>query len=394
MRQWLIGITIACMPLLADASARLNSCRIQERNHTTQIHLRTTNPVTYHTFSLNSPSRLVIDLDHTITTKHPCRIVNAPTLVKSIRTGHPSPSLFRLVIDLKQPAKHVTLHHQITPNHKELFFTLTSTKHHQLTRVEQAAKPLWPTRTKQQIIPEPPITPERTVIVIDPGHGGKDPGATGARGYHEKDIVLSIAKRLQKDINRYTPYRAVLTRRSDYYLTLRQRLKFARDHHARLFISVHADAFHRRRAHGASVFALSERGASSEAAHWLASKENASELLGGVSLDDKTMLLKSVLIDLSQSASVRESMDLGKRILTQLDNVTNLHHNKVEEAAFVVLKSPDIPSLLIETGFLSNPREERSLIRRGYQEKLAMAITQGIKRYMQTQHSRHHNNRK
>lgn len=388
MRHWLLGISLACLPLLADAAAHLNNCRIQENNHRTQIHLRTSSPVTYHTFSLTSPSRLVIDLDHTETSKHPCQIIHTTSLIKSIRTGHPNPSLFRLVIDLNKPAKTLTLKHQTTPNHKELFFTLSSIKDHPLNRIEQAAQPLWATRKKQQLIPKPPITPERTVIVIDPGHGGKDPGATGVRGYHEKDIVLSIAKRLQHDINHYTPYRAILTRNRDHYLTLRQRLKFARDHHARLFISVHADAFHRRRAHGASVYALSERGASSEAAHWLASKENASELLGGVTLDDKTMLLKSVLIDLSQSASVRESMDLGRRILAQIDGVTNLHHSKVEEAAFVVLKSPDIPSLLIETGFLSNPREERSLIRRDYQEKLAMAITRGIKHYMRTQHAR------
>lgn len=219
------------------------------------------------------------------------------------------------------------------------------------------------------------------MIVIDPGHGGKDPGATGPRGIHEKDIVLKISKALQQDINRQPGFKAVLTRKSDYYLTLRQRLQIARRYHADMFIAIHADADPGRHAEGASVFALSLRGATSEAARWIAKNENASELVGGVDLGDKSTLLKSVLLNLSQTATIRASLRIGQRIIDTIDNVVHLHHNKVEQAAFVVLKSPDIPSLLIETGFITNPREERKLINHKYQQKLAIAIMQGIRHY-------------
>ena len=218
------------------------------------------------------------------------------------------------------------------------------------------------------------------IVVIDPGHGGKDPGATGPGGIHEKDVVLKIAKYLQKAINQQPHMKAILTRNSDYFISLRQRLAIARKHKGDIFIAIHADAFRDSHSHGASVFALSLRGASSEQARWLAEKENYSEL-GGVNLDDKGDMLRSVLLDLSQTATIGSSLLLGQDILKNLGQLSRLHHRNVEQAAFVVLKSPDIPSVLIETGFLSNPKDEKNLNSATYQKKLAKAICYGVSKY-------------
>lgn len=225
--------------------------------------------------------------------------------------------------------------------------------------------------------------PRDVVVVLDPGHGGKDPGATGAKGTKEKDVVLKIAKVLQSEINSTPGMRAYLTRSTDDYLSLRKRLDIARQKEADLFISIHADAFVSKHSRGASVFALSAKGATSEAARWLAEKENYSEL-GGVDLGklhDKSGVVRSVLIDLSQTATIRSSLLLGKMVLNKLDDLTVLHHDKVEQAQFVVLKSPDIPSILIETGFITNPKEEKNLNSRWYHKKLSKALVQGIESY-------------
>jgi N-acetylmuramoyl-L-alanine amidase len=222
------------------------------------------------------------------------------------------------------------------------------------------------------------------IVVIDAGHGGKDPGATGPRGTHEKRVVLQIAHLLKQSIDRYPGFKAVLTRSDDRYLTLRRRLALARIYHGDMFVAIHADAFINSRAHGASVFALSQRGATSEAARWLAERENQSELMGGVDLADKDRLLRSVLIDLSQTATIGASLKIGSGMITNLRQIVPMHANRVEQAAFVVLKSPDIPSLLVETGFISNPTEEQQLILRSHQQKLANAMARGIVRYFHT----------
>ena len=225
--------------------------------------------------------------------------------------------------------------------------------------------------------------PRDTIIVIDPGHGGKDPGATGVNNIHEKNVVLAISRDISDDINRKSGFKAYLTRNKDVFLSLRQRLRVARKRHADMFVAIHADAYNNSSAHGASVFALSLRGATSEAARWLAERENQSELIGGVDLADKDKLLRSVLIDLSQSATIRTSLAIGKGVIKDLTRVARIHHAKVEQAAFVVLKSPDIPSLLIETGFLSNRREARKLSNKSYQRKIAKAISLGIVSHFQ-----------
>lgn len=222
-------------------------------------------------------------------------------------------------------------------------------------------------------------------VIVDAGHGGHDSGAIGARGHTEKSIVLAIAKKLADKINATPSMRAVLTRNGDYFVTLRQRLVFARKQSADLFIAIHADAYFEKNATGASVYALSQRGATSEAARWLAQRDNYSEL-GGVelgALKDHSAMLRSVLIDLAQTATIQDSIWLGNRVLNALDNISRLHYTHVEQAPFVVLKSPDIPSILVETGFITNPTEESRLINPAYQERIARAIYQGITQYSQ-----------
>lgn len=227
--------------------------------------------------------------------------------------------------------------------------------------------------------------PKKFTIVIDAGHGGKDSGALGKNGAREKDIVLSIARKLVKKMNAQPNVHAVLTRNDDYFVPLRSRLKLARQQKADLFVAIHADAYFEKHATGASVYALSQHGASNEAARWLAQRSNYAEL-GGVtfnSLVDKDPMVRSVLVDLAQTTTIKDSIHLGGRVLGALEQVSSLHHANVERAPFVVLKSPDIPSILVETGFISNPKEEKRLANPVYQEKLAQALHVGIKQYMQ-----------
>lgn len=223
-------------------------------------------------------------------------------------------------------------------------------------------------------------------IVIDAGHGGKDTGALGQQGTAEKNIVLSIAKRLALQINKQPNMKAILTRSGDYFVPLRYRLQLARKDSADLFIAIHADAFFNNHAEGASVYALSQRGATSEAGRWLAKQENYSELDGVElnTLQDHSRLLRYVLIDLAQTTTIRDSLRLGNKVLDALDTISELHHTHVEQAPFVVLKSPDIPSILVEVGFISNPREEKRLQDVRYQEKIVYALQRGVLAYLNT----------
>lgn len=216
------------------------------------------------------------------------------------------------------------------------------------------------------------------VVAVDAGHGGQDVGAIGPSGTYEKDIVLAVAREVARLINRQPGMRAVLTRDGDYFLPLRTRMDRARAKRADLFISVHADAVHDRRVQGSSVYVLSQRGASSEAAKWLAASENAADLVGGVSLDDKDRMLKSVLLDLSQAASLDASTDLANSVLRGLRGIGRVHQRRVQHAGFMVLKSPDIPSILVETAFISNPVEEKRLRSESYRQKVARAIFNGV----------------
>ena len=233
-------------------------------------------------------------------------------------------------------------------------------------------------------IPPVPVgykPPRDVVIAIDAGHGGHDVGAVGPKGTYEKDIVLQIAQQLAKEINKQHGMRAILTRTGDEYVGLRDRMHRARQRQADLFVSIHADAFRDRRVRGSSVYVLSQNGASSEAARWLAENENSADLVGGVRLGDKDDVVKSVLLDLSQTASIDASIDAADSVLAALKSIGKVHKRSVQKAGFMVLKSPDIPSLLVETAFISNPTEEQRLRSRVYQRKLASALANGIVDY-------------
>lgn len=221
-------------------------------------------------------------------------------------------------------------------------------------------------------------------IAIDAGHGGEDPGARGANGSREKDLTLAIAKKLKAQIDAEPNMRGILTRDADFFVPLHNRVVKARNMKADLFVSIHADAFTNQAAKGSSVFALSERGATSASARYLAKKENESDLIGGVSLDNKDPVLARTLLDLSQAATINDSLKLGKAVLGQVGQINSLHKGSVEQAAFAVLKSPDIPSILVETAFISNPEEERKLNDETHQDKLAASILNGIKKYFAT----------
>lgn len=279
-------------------------------------------------------------------------------------------ALLMPLLVLASSHKTIKTHHHITKKiqHQKTIQKKVST-HHVITR---EIKPMY----------APANNGRNAVIVIDPGHGGKDPGASGSGGIDEKNVVLAIAKDLDVDLKKEPHITPELTRHGDYFVTLRGRLRLARKGRADLFMAIHADAYSDNYAHGASVFALSEQGASSEAARWLAQKENYSEL-GGVDLADKSYELRSVLIDLSQTASISESLQYGWSIVNALrQNHMTLHRGTVEQAPFVVLKSPDIPSLLIETGFISNQQEELNLNNPDYQQKLAEALAEGVVSYL------------
>jgi N-acetylmuramoyl-L-alanine amidase len=219
------------------------------------------------------------------------------------------------------------------------------------------------------------------VVAVDAGHGGEDPGAKGRGGAHEKNVTLAIARKLKSLLDREPNMRGVLTRDGDYFIPLHHRVEKARKVYADLFVSVHADAFIKPNARGSSVFALSERGATSSAAKWLAKKENDADLIGGVNLDVQDPYLKMTLADLSFSAQINDSLKLARAVLTELGGINALHKSDVEQAGFAVLKAPDIPSILVETAFISNPDEERKLENETYQDQMADAILAGIKRY-------------
>jgi len=227
-----------------------------------------------------------------------------------------------------------------------------------------------------------PAVNRMITVVLDAGHGGEDPGARGRGGTQEKNVTLAIAKRLKARIDLEPGMRAILTRDGDYFIPLGQRVVKARRVQADLFVSVHADAFVQPHARGSSVFALSDRGATSAAARWLAKRENESDLIGGVNLDVKDPVLARTLLDLSQTATINDSLKLGRAVLGHLGDINTLHKQSVEQAGFAVLKAPDIPSILVETAFISNPEEERRLKDSAYQDKLANAIFQGIRRYL------------
>ena len=334
-----------------------------------------TRPTHAQLFALPHPDRLVVDLKNTQLATSLKNVNLSRTAIKNIRVGYPSHDVIRMVFDLKTPQQFKILS---PPHNPTLIINLHSTAKNSLKKNLAKAMPSLPGIVEKK----PVIRP--VVIAVDAGHGGHDPGAIGPNGEKEKNITLAIAKHLAYLINQHSNMRAVLTRRGDYYVGLRGRLQIARQDNADLFIALHADSYFNNHASGASVYALSQHGATSEAARWLARRDNYSEL-GGVDLrelGDQSALLRSVLIDLAQTATITDSLHLGSMMLANLKNVTRLHYSRVEQAPFMVLKSPDIPSILVEMGFISNAKEETRLSDENYQNQIALALFNSIENYL------------
>lgn len=388
LRYFLI-ILLTMFGFSALAESTLSNLHVSRSPQEWHFVFTMSSPVPYNIFMLDNPERIVVDLKDIRLHHSFSNAQYADTPVKNIRMGPHGENGLRLVLDLAYPVQLKTraLQDPLHDNSGQLILDLKR-------RGQKVLAFSWPfpanstkKKSSEELPPPAPVQIEspyhsqNVIVVIDPGHGGKDPGATGERGVKEKMVVLQIANALKKDINRQRGFTAVLTRDQDYYIPLRQRLGIARKYKADMFISIHADAYRNRDARGASVFALSPRGATSEAARWLATRENESELMGGVDLSDKTNVLRSVLLNLSQTATIRASLQLGQDIIQSLGHITLLHHGRVEQAAFVVLKSPDIPSLLIESGYISNLTEERLLNNNAYRNRLADAVTKGVTDY-------------
>ena len=361
----------------------------------TRVVFDTSGSVNHKVFSLQNPDRLVIDVTSARVAKSMDTKQVSGGLVKGVRAAQNKKDTLRIVLDLKQAAKPQAF--SLKPNEQyghRLVIDLydaagsgnkTASKTVSQPASQPASQPVSQvaTRTAQplQVKAAAPTAARDLVIAIDAGHGGEDPGAIGRNGTREKTVVLAIARQLAELIRKEPGMRPVLIREGDYYIGLRQRMDKARKHNADLFISIHADAFRDHRARGSSVFVLSRRGASSEMARWIAAKENAADLAGGVSLDDKDDVLAGVLLDLSQSASIAASHEVASNMLGELKRIGKTHKSDVQRAGFVVLKSPDIPSILVETAFISNPDEENKLRSRQHQAKLAQAMLSGIRDY-------------
>ncbi len=389
-RRGLLKLGAASLTLLVTRTAAgaigrssVMAVRVWPAPDYTRITLEDSQPLIFSYQQLSNPARLLVDLEgvefNSVLAKLPGRISAADPYIKQIRAGRNRPGVVRLVVDLKGKVK-------------PQVFTLKPVGEYGYRLVldlypADPIDPLMALLQKQPKLPQqqpgenPGEIARMVTIMLDPGHGGEDPGATGQAGTHEKNVVLSIARRLRKRIEAEPNMRTVMTRDGDYFIPLGQRVEKARRVQADLFVSVHADAFTNRTAHGSSVFVLSEHGASSAAARWLARRENASDLIGGVDLKVKDPYLARTLLDLSQTATSNDSMKLGRDVLGQLGDVNPLHQGRVEEAAFAVLKAPDIPSILVETDFISNPEEERRLNDDAYQDVIADAIFKGVKNY-------------
>ncbi|WP_426177456.1 N-acetylmuramoyl-L-alanine amidase [Massilia sp. TWR1-2-2] len=352
-------------------------------------------------FVVPDPHRLVVDiegLDLNPTLKSlVAKIQSGDPYIKQVRVGQNRPNVVRLVFDLKEEIKPQVFALEPVGAYKHrLIFDL-----YPVTPVDPIAAmiekgewlrdgaapigqpelPALARAAEPKADPRQPKVARLITIALDPGHGGEDPGAIGASGSREKDIVLAIAKRLKFKLEELPNVRVMLTRDGDYFVPLGVRVEKARKVQADLFVSLHADAFVEPSARGSSVFVLSEKGASSTAARWLANKENLADSIGGINLGSTSKQLASVLFDLSTTAQINDSLKLGRAVLGEIGGIARLHKGAVEQAGFAVLKAPDIPSILIETAFISNPEEEARLKDNGYQDQIASAITKGIRRY-------------
>lgn len=379
---WLAGHAAVCAEAVDFKGVRLWAAP----DHT-RVVFDTSGSVTHKIFSLQNPDRLVIDVPAARVATSMKAAQASGGLVKGVRTAHKDKDTLRIVLDLTQGAKPQAF--SLKPNEQyghrlviDLYEVGKPDNQAAASAASAASEIAKPAPVKTTTAAAATATPLRElVIAIDAGHGGEDPGAIGRRGTREKTVVLEIARKLAALIDKEPGMRPVLVREGDYYIGLRQRIDKARKANADLFISIHADAFRDQRAHGSSVFVLSRNGASSEMARWIAAKENAADLAGGVRLDDKDDVLAGVLLDLSQSASIAASHEVATNMLGELKRLGKTHKSSVQRAGFVVLKSPDIPSILVETAFISNPTEEDNLRNSQHQAKLAQAMLSGVRDY-------------
>lgn len=404
---------LLCLLWLPSAFAEIavTSARIWPAQDYTRLTLESKQPIRYNLFSLKNPERLVIDLEdveiNASLNDLAGKIGSDDPYIKSVRIGRFKPGTVRLVLDLKAQVKPQLFSlmpvaeygHRLVLDVYPLvpvdpLMALAQQGETKLTAseptaasavaetpakpvVEQASEPI----AKPAPLAQTEFSNRVLLIAVDAGHGGEDPGARGRRGTHEKDVTLAIARRLKAQIDDTPGMRAILIRDGDYFIPLGGRVEKARKAHADLFVSIHADAFVKSTARGSSVFALSEHGATSASARWLAKKENEADLIGGVNLAAKDPYLARTLLDLSQTATINDSLKLANHVLREIGSINTLHRGHVEQAGFAVLKSPDTPSILVETAFISNPTEEQRLNDDAYQEKIAHAILGGVKRY-------------
>jgi N-acetylmuramoyl-L-alanine amidase len=361
-------LALVWAPLAGAAEHTVEDIRMWTAPDHTRLVLDMDGRVDYRLFRLEDPARVVVDLEATRSRAGRDDLDLPDPVLRDVRTGYPEPGTFRVVMDLKRDVNPKTFQLKPHGRHGHRLVIDLQRKRGDDRRVARA---LEKTEASEHL------------IAVDAGHGGEDPGALGPGGLQEKDVVLEIARRLARKINAKPGMRAFLTRKGDYFVELRDRIKKAREAKADLFISIHADAFRNARARGASVYALSRKGATDEAAAWLAKSENRADLAGGVDLEKVDQAVASVLLDLSQTATISDSLDLGGHVLSRLGRFAHLHRDKVHQAPFVVLKSPDIPSILVETGFISNNAEARRLQQHGYQQKLAEAVADGSARFIE-----------
>ncbi|RON51031.1 N-acetylmuramoyl-L-alanine amidase [Pseudomonas frederiksbergensis] len=369
--NWILASAALVLPFGVSAT-QIRNARLWRSDDKLRLVFDLSGPVQFKTFSLSAPERLIIDLSGANLSGDFSQLTLNNTMIRSIRSGHYGQGDTRIVLDLSEP---VQLNSFLLPPQDG--------QGHRLVLDLKTAAPI-------QIAAAPIIDkahPKRDIIVVvDPGHGGKDPGAVGAKGEREKDVVLSIAQLLAKRLKREKGYDVKLVRNDDFFVPLRKRVEIARKHNADMFISVHADAAPRLTASGASVYCLSEGGATSATARFMAQRENGADLLGATSLlnlRDKDPMLAGVILDMSMNATIAASLQLGSTVLGSLAGITTLHQKRVEQAGFAVLKSPDVPSILVETGFISNARDSQRLVTARHQQAVADGLFEGLQRYFQ-----------
>ena len=382
-RRQLLNLLLAGSALLLPlgvSATQIRDARLWRSADKLRLVLDLSGPVLYKTFTLTAPERLIIDLSGAQLRGDFSQLELANTPIRAIRSGHVGQGATRIVLDLSEPLQLNSF--LLPPQDGQGHRLVLDLSHRAAPPAPMAAAPVI-----DSIAPKGQAHAKRDImVVVDPGHGGKDPGAVGARGEREKDVVLSIAQLLAKRLKREKGFDVKLVRNDDFFVPLRKRVEIARKHRADMFISVHADAAPRLTASGASVFALSEGGATSATARFMAQRENDADLLGAtrlLNLKDKDPMLAGVILDMSMNATIASSLQLGGSVLDSLSGITSLHQKRVEQAGFAVLKSPDVPSILVETGFISNVRDSQRLVTARHQQAIADGLFTGLQRYFQ-----------